>query len=214
MWDEVLSVSTIEKSLNMTAQIDDLFKYKDTDFSIAGISQGELFDPGMLDLKPAGSCTACYRGYQAIFGVRESRLILDTLHVNLLAGDEGYERQEGPRINGVTPTGPQGNDDWFNNHYVDLEYPWKYTGGLLLANGFNNELYVHMGFHPAWKYNRVLELLFSNGILQQEFDRSERMAEVRQCILDSRRNDHSSQMPSDDEIREFIGHSFDRTYNM
>ena len=148
----------------MTAQIDDIFRHSGVDFSVSGISEGELFEPSLLDLNPADTCTACWRGYQAVFAMLESRLVPDTLHVNLLTEGEGYKCQEGPPINGVTPTGPLEEYDWFNNHYVCLEYHLEYTGGLLLADGFIDDLYVHMGFHPAWKYTNVIELIFENGI--------------------------------------------------
>lgn len=198
----------------MTAQIDDLFRHNGTDYSVSGISEGELFDPGLLDLKPVGTCTACWRGYQAIFSVSGSRLVLDTLHVNLIAAGENYKRQEGPSINGVTPTGPRDESDWFNNNYLGLAYHLEYTGGLLLAEGFIDELYLHMGFHPAWKYRTVIELVFTNGVLQKEFDRSERMAEIRQQLLAARRDDSTARMPTGDVIRDFIDRSFDRTYTM
>lgn len=198
----------------MTAQIDDMFRHNGVEFSVSGISEGELFDPSLLDLKPAGTCSACWRGYQAIFAVSGSHLVLDTLHVNLFTEGEGYERQEGPPINGVRPTGPRGEHDWFNNNYIGLDYHLEYTGGLLLADGFIDDLYVHMGFHPAWKYTNVIELVFANGILQREFDRSERMAEIRQKILNFRDENAASQMPSSEEIRDFVERSFDRTYRM
>lgn len=198
----------------MTAQIDDMFRYNGTDFSVSGISEGKLFDPGLLGLKPADTCSACWRGYQAIFAVSGSRLVLDTLHVNLLTEGKDYERQEGPPINGVTPTGSSGEHDWFNNNYTGLDYHLEYDGGLLLADGFIHDLYVHMGFHPAWKYTTVIELVFAKGILQQEFDRSERMAEVRQKIIGSRDNNAACRMPTNVEIRDFVERSFDRKYRL
>jgi hypothetical protein len=198
----------------MTAQIDDLFRYQNATYSVSGISEGELFDPSQLGLEPTGTCTACWRGYQAVFAMVDSQLVLDTLHVNLLTAGAGYTRQEGPPINGVSPTGPSEDYDWFNNHYVGIHYHLDYTGGLLLADGFIEDLYVHMGFHPAWKYTKVIELVFKNGVLQHEFDRSERMAEIRQLILDSRRDGDRRRMPTDREISEFVQSSFDRTYIM
>jgi len=131
----------------MTAQINDTFRYRNHEYAVAGISEGELFDPSLLDLEPAGTCTACWRGYQAVFALSDSHLVLDTLHVNLLKPGDVYEREEGPEINGVKPGGPRGERDWFNNHYEGLDYHLEYTGGLLLADGFIKELYVHMGFH-------------------------------------------------------------------
>lgn len=198
----------------MTAQINDLFRYQDVTYAVSGISEGELFDPSQLDLEPAGTCTACWRGYQAVFAIVDSRMVLDTLHVNLLAPGAGYVREEGPPINGISPTGPSGEHDWFNNHYVGICCPLDYTGGLLLAEGFISDLYVHMGFHPAWKYTKVIELIFRNGVLRSEFDRSGRMAEIRQLILDSPLDSDRRRMPTDREIFEFVQSSFDRTYNM
>jgi hypothetical protein len=160
----------------MTAQIDDTFRYRETEYSVAGISEGELFDISILGMTPSMASTACWRGYQAVFAVVQSRLVLDTLHVNLLRSGEGknrYERVPGPLINGITPTPPRKEFDFFNNHYEGLNYQLKYSGGLLLANEFIESLYVHMGFHPAWKYETVIELIFDAGILKQEFDRSE-----------------------------------------
>ena len=124
----------------MTAQIHDRIRYQDIVYSVTGISEGELFDPSLLGLKPVGTCTACWRGYLAVFAIVDSRLVLDTLYVNLLVAGEGYSRQEGPSINAVSPTGPSGEDDWFNNHYVGIDEPLEYSGGLLLANGFIDRL--------------------------------------------------------------------------
>jgi hypothetical protein len=198
----------------MTAQINDVFRYRNHEYAVAGISEGELFDPSLLDLKPAGTCTACWRGYQAVFALSGSRLVLDALHVNLLKPGEGYGREEGPQINGVKPGEPRGEHDWFNNHYEGLEYHLEYTGGLLLADGFIQELYVHMGFHPAWKYERVVELIFDGGIVKQEFDRSEQMAEIRQRFLELRAKNDSDRMPAEDEIARFVERAFDRSYRM
>lgn len=198
----------------MTSQINDMFRYRKCEYALAGISEGEFFDPSLLDLKPSGTCSACWRGYQAVFALSGSRLVLDALHVNLLKPGEGYKREEGPLINGVKPGEPRGEYDWFNNHYEGLEYNLEYTGGLLLAAGFIKELYVHMGFHPAWKYERVVELVFDAGILKQEFDRSAQMAELRQRFLEPRGENDSHQMPTEGEIARFVERAFDRSYRM
>jgi hypothetical protein len=201
----------------MTAQINDTFRYRNAEYSLAGISEGELFDISILDLKPAMASTACWRGYQAVFTVAQSRLVLDALHVNLLRegqGKERFQREEGPVINGVTPSPSHKEYDFFNNHYQGLNYHLEYSGGLLLADGFIQSLYVHMGFHPAWKYETVIELIFDAGILKQEFDRSARMAEIREMLLRSRNEDVSSEMPTREEIERFVERAFDRSYRM
>lgn len=199
----------------MTAQINDRFRHRGSEYSLAGISEGELLDPSILDLKPAMASTACWRGYRAIFAVLDSRLVLETLHVNLLEGErKEFRRVQGPTINGVIPTGSREEFDIFNNHYEGVNYHLEYSGGLLIADGFIRDLYVHMGFHPPWKYETVIELVFENGSLRNEFDRSERMAEVRQLILDSPTDDGDRRMPSKDEIQQFVERAFDRSYRM
>ena len=195
----------------MTAQMPDLFRHEGVDYDLAGISAGGLFNPSQFGLKPEGTCTACWRGYQAVFALAGSRLVLDTLRVELYKPGKGYRRKEGPPINGVSPIDGQGG---FNNHYVGVNMHLDYTGGLLLARGFLRELYVHMGFHPAWKYTDVVELVFENGVLQRQFDRSERMAEIRQRVLESAQSGRHAGPRAPEEVREFIRRSFDRTYRM
>jgi hypothetical protein len=199
----------------MTAQISDRFRYRQREYDIAGISEGELFDPSLLDLKPAGTCSACWRGYQAVFAIRDSRLVLDALHVNLIRPGEGknlYEHEVGPVINGVTPSPQREDYDRFNNHYEELNYHLEYSGGLLLADGFIESLYVHMGFHPAWKYESVVELVFDAGLLKEELDRSERMAEIREMVSKCQKKGSSTEMPTENDIKQFVERAFDRRY--
>lgn len=63
-----------------------------------------------------------------------------------------------------------------------LAIPIPFTGGMLLGQGFIDRLYVHMGFHPAWKYTRVVELRLDGGRLVDQCDRSAEMAELRRRI--------------------------------
>lgn len=196
----------------MTAQINDMFRYRGVEYSVAGISEGELFDPAMLDLKPAAASTACWRGYQAVFALSDARLVLDVLRVNL------SDDRETPLINGVKPTSPTESSDFlgrlFSHDYYGLNYHLDYTGGLLLADGIIRDLYVHMGFHPAWKYETVIELIFDSGSLAREFDRSQAMADTRAAILASRDDRKPTPMPTEDEIRELVDRAFDRSYEM
>ena len=194
----------------MTAQINDEFTHRDAGYSVAGISAGQLFDPATLDLKPSMASTACWRGYQVIYGVVGRHLVVADLHVNLLA--EG-RRQEGPLINGISPVELDEEFEFFNNHYEGINYHLEYSGGLLLANGFIEDLYMHMGFQLPWKYERVIELVFTDGMLVDEFDRSERMAETRERIL-AAENGNSVEPPSDNELRRFVESAFDRSYRL
>lgn len=62
----------------------------------------------------------------------------------------------------MTPT-PAGSGQEVAYEFKDVPL----SGGLLLGEGFIQELYVHMGFHPAWKYLHVIELIFEGGQLHK-----------------------------------------------
>lgn len=189
----------------MTAQFNDLFRYQEKDFSIAGISAGPLFNPADFGLFPIPASTACWRGYVATFTIFESYLVLDTLSVNL-------QEKQAPTINGILPSEPTRGLRLFNNLYTGLKYHIHYTGGLMLGHDFIRELYVHMGFHPAWKYKEVFELTFENGRLVSELDRSAWAAQQRRDFLESSRDDQPDRMSTKKEISDFVERAFDRTY--
>jgi hypothetical protein len=195
----------------MTAQLSDLFVYQDRKYDLAGISEGEIFTPESLGLHPIGHCTNCYRGYQAVFAVQDSRLVLKTLLASLYAADPNqYEPLVGPAINGVQPV-PDKKDGQFNNVYKDICHPIPYSGGVLIARSFINELYEHMGFHPPWKYRTVWELLFEDGLLTKAADRSKLMAEARQRFLE-KTPEESVNGDQVGALYAWIEQSFDRTY--
>src|SRR5262249_28106356 len=135
----------------------------------AGINGEGLFDPAEHGMKPVGISTACWRGFVCAYRVEDQALILDNLSVHL-AGSA-------PDLFGIRP-----NQFEAGVNYEDLSHKVPYTGGLLIAREFIKELYVHMGFHPAWKYREVHELVFENGTLIQQADRSDEMAELRHRI--------------------------------
>jgi tetratricopeptide (TPR) repeat protein len=200
----------------MTRQIDDLFRYKGIEYAVCGISEGEVFDPwSLMDVGPTlfGGGTACWRGYQAVYGLADSQLVLDELGISLYdKREETYAEHVGPPINGVSPTERGERASFFNNYYTGLGYRLDYTGGLLLGEGFIRELYIHMRFHPAWSYTNVVELVFDKGVLVNEFDRSEPMAELRKQILEDCPNGDFKRGPTSPELRTFVMHSRDRAY--
>ena len=198
----------------MTAQIDDLFLLRGAEYSVAGIEDEGLFHPSQLGLRPRACSTACWRGYQAVFAIAGERLVLHRLGVSLFVGEEGWEPMTGPAIHGTRPTGPRGGAIDFNNDYVGLDLPLEYDGGVLLARGFLEDLYVHMGFHPAWKYTEVIELVFEAGELRSEHDRSREVATVRESVLADAREQGGFWEPSRERMRELVERSFDRSYDL
>jgi hypothetical protein len=163
----------------MTAQIHDQCLVGGQRYDIAGIAGDELFAPGAHGLKPVPWSTGCWRGYVVTYALRNRRLVVRELAVNLSSPKrEGVEKVPAPPLRDAEarrPAGPYG----FEYLYEDMALPVAYTGGLLLARGFIEDLYVHMGFHPAWKYEEVLELIFEEGRLEEAYDVSDRIREMR-----------------------------------
>lgn len=155
----------------MTAQFQDLFRHQGQEFSLVD-GASELFKPADFQLAPIPASTGCWRGTLALYTILDARLVLETLWVNL-------SELQGPIINGSAPGGRTGRYGMFNNVYQNIDLRIPHTGSLLIANEFIPELYIHMGFHPAWKYRKVLGLMFEDGKLLSESDLSEAMARIR-----------------------------------
>jgi hypothetical protein len=155
----------------MTAQFPDSVKYRGKSYSLAGRNGSGLFDPTAHGLTPVGKCTACWRGFVCTYAVEGGHLLLDSLSICLNAS--------APALFGILPKPEEGQFRLFDAIYEGLAQRVPYTGGLLLADDFIEELYVHMGFHPAWKYREVHELIFRDGELIHAADRSALMAELR-----------------------------------
>jgi hypothetical protein len=165
----------------MTAQIPDKILINEKSLSIVGVNGGELFTPQSVGITPIPIMTACWRGYICQYKIRDGKLILDQLQVSLGLDDtSGKERkfvpQMGPVINGVNPTDKH---PAFSNIYEGLNLEIDFTGGILAGEGFIQTLYVHMGFHPAWKYQTVFELIFDHGNVKELRDVSVQIEQLR-----------------------------------
>jgi hypothetical protein len=158
----------------MTAQFSDSIAYRGKDYLVAGKNGKRLFDPAEHGLHPVGKCSACWRGFLCSYSVESERLLLDRLSI--------YLDQPAPILFDTEPKKDRRRLPKFDAVYDGLHHPMSYSGGLLLARDFIKDLYVHMGFHPAWKYRTVHELIFRDGKLREAFDRSEEIAEFRNEI--------------------------------
>jgi hypothetical protein len=177
----------------MTAQLHDQFIVEGESHNVAGVSGDGLFDPEAYGLQPVSWNTACWRGYVATYALRDRRLVVRELELNLSMPHQGASATvAAPLLNGVearrSPE-PYG----FEYVYEDLGLLLPYNGGLLLARGFLDDLYVHMGFHPAWKYRKVLELIFEEGRLIETHDVSKRIARLRKTMMSSPVGSHREQ---------------------
>ena len=161
----------------MTAQASDTVIYRDRDYKLAhDAGTGLLNVFAALGYRPHPTSTACYAGYIAGYSIIDGWLFLSNLEVGL--PDEFYDPNyvgEPPKLFGVSPD----LGGFFGANYEGLSEPMPFTGGLILGNGFIWDLYEHSGSHPAWKYERVYEVIFDSGQVVEEHDRSASMAEHR-----------------------------------
>lgn len=200
----------------MTAQTNDTVTYDDECYAIAGIHGEGLFNPASLGLEPRASCTACWRGFISHYEVKAGQLMLVKLLISrggltpppTIFGTDPDPVPEFPSLAGKRPTREERKlisrvvraQSW-ELIYRNIDQSIAYTGGLLLGVDFIDEMYVHMGFHPAYKYRRVLELIFDQGRLMEETDLS---AEMEQFRIDIGGNEETPHHDQYDEWRNWI----------
>ena len=184
----------------MTAQMADSFLLEEKRFLLVGVNGSGLFHPSDYNMQPLPRITSCWRGYVCTYEVFQNELLLDSLLVNL--------DREGPAIKDIHPV--FSNHGTFNNVYNNLNLPMDFTGDIHVAQGFIQQLYVHMGFHPAWKYETVFELNVSHGHVLETKDVSEDMAALRDKM--SREPLQPNRDASKQEIESWIASTFKRNH--
>ena len=163
----------------MTAQASDRITYRDQEFSLVGWEGAGLFDPAQHGLKPFQVSTGNWVGYLCTYAVADSVLRLERLEIGLGADDRAASlRGEGPLLFGVRPRLTE-QDSYAL--YENLGQVMAFSGTLTLGADFVWDMYVHMGFHPPWKYRVVWDLTFEAGKLLAETDRSADMARMREA---------------------------------
>ena len=160
----------------MTAQIHDSVLWKGADHALVGVSGAPMFDLLEQGIETRPTSTANWRGWVVTYAVRDGRLLVDRLREVGAVVEPGNAP---PPINGVSAVA-EGSHSW---GYPDLSLDVPFTGKLLIAKDFIQDLYVHMGFHPAWKWQHSWELVFEAGKLVDATDTSEEMARVRDQLV-------------------------------
>ena len=178
----------------MTAQISDTFRYRKKRRSLAGVNGSGLFEPSQQGVKAVGWSTACWRGFHCAYEVADRSLFLTQVNLGLSEEDRAAaDRGEGPNLFGKLLRRYTIRGHSTNLHTGEVKTSWEssdfmvdglreivpFSGGLLLGDGFIQKMYVHMGYHPAYKFKVVHELVFDAGRLTEEHDRSAQMAEFR-----------------------------------
>jgi hypothetical protein len=189
----------------MTAQISDVVIYNGVDHSITGLAGEGLFDPFQVGWRPVAMSTACWRGFHCSYHVADERLLLDRVTIGL----EHKPDEPPPLLFDHVPTKNLGHGRF---EFRDMAHPLDFNGGLLLGAGFLQQYYVHMGFHPAYKYRKVFELIFERGRLVETTDRSQLMAELRNSV--SRHRMMPDPQQSMAEVEKWIEQCFSLDYRL
>jgi hypothetical protein len=158
----------------MTAQIPDGVVVDGTTWALVGINGQGLFDPAGFGLQPISLSTGEWRGFTCRYAIEAGRLRLAHLSIGRLREEAGTAAIE--RLPSIARS-TQDRARW-EFDFEGLEVP--FTGTLLLGDEFIRDLYVHMGFHPAWKWGRVLELQLAGGEVTRTADRSAEYAQIRE----------------------------------
>ncbi|WP_289123171.1 hypothetical protein [uncultured Megasphaera sp.] len=155
----------------MRAQFFDGFDFATYKFSIVAIEDvDEFFNIEEFGLHPIMYNEACLRGYTAIFGFNDEKML--TLH-KLLTNNNGMEP---PAIDGIHPVpfhSPAGDLKYELNHVMD------YSGSILIANSFIDKYFVPFGFQLPHAFRKVYELTFDKGLFVKVQDHSQEAQELR-----------------------------------
>lgn len=166
----------------MTEQIKSAFLYKSQPYSAFISSQNQLFDLSVFQLQPSTTNSANWDGYLATYALREQTLVVLSLYVLLLGKKNSASLHiEGPTLRRVKPVFEK--KGFFNNYYENLNHPLDYSGKILLAKEQKKSRYVpHFSF--LWDYEDATELVFQDGQLLQERDRSETMQRLQKTLME------------------------------
>ena len=189
----------------MTAQHPHQVRFKGVEYDLAAIDGAGLFDPRDHGIEFVATTSANWAGYVPVYSVRRGWLRLAEIRdAGLEAFFNGARVEELPRLDGVLPT--EGKYGGLSYRGLDIAVP--FTGAMLIGRGFISALYTHMGFAPAWKYERVHELIVEGGRVLRTHDRSDELAAVRQEILAGQRSDPDAI----DDLLGRIARQFERDY--
>lgn len=196
----------------MTAQYSDKVMYRSQEYDLAGESgsthvdssaritefDGLYFNPKSygIELGRDRMSTACYRGYLCTYEIHNDELFLKDLRT--IATPSG-------RLNGVEVS-VEGDSDDPEFYFRSVNIPICYSGGIIIADDFIKELYSHMGYHPAWKYREIIELLFDSGKLTEVRDVSDKAEEYRKKFVNKNDGPRLEDLPKEEYIRRRKAH--------
>lgn len=197
----------------MTAQLHDKVIYQSDDFDLVGVKDGKLPIPKDYGLQPVGGYSNCDRGYIMTYLVNTARLYLSQLWIDLLIPTKDGKTWR--PINNVEAE-IHYSKMWGGTlreggkQYNDIQLAVDFTGGILIARDFDGGGHAHYGFAKPFQYDTVIELMFRQGQLVQEIDRSVESVQWREAFtqqIEARNQlwqDLKQQSMSPDEIEQEV----------
>ena len=184
----------------MTAQIPDKATYKGEEFDIVGVSGSDLFDPKAHGLQVMMASTACYNGYILSYKCENDEFILDKIH---------FRTNEKPvNINGVKAKKHKEKYSMFNYKFENLQMKTEFTGDIIIARNFIQEMYVHMGYQRPMAFREVYRFIIENDKIIEVKDLSKRMEERRK--EDSSKDSYPTNPEDEKEVHTWISKTFSR----
>ena len=164
----------------MTAQASDIVVFNNREYELAEFDGSGLFDPREHGFKPVGMTTACWRGFVCTYEIVDQRLVLKRLNMGSLG--PGSEKMKLIKMFGQGCT--ISISGWFGATVEDGSRPVPFDGSMLIGRDFIGNRHVNMGFHSAYEYMNVWELVFHRGHLTSSKDLSKDMAQYRETHVE------------------------------
>ena len=183
----------------MTAQIPDSVIYEGEEFSLVGVKGEGLYIPEDFGIEPHFRSTACWRGYVMRYCFNKGQLILDRMLLNTT---------NPLKIKGIEPQKLKDIGS-FDYSYENLSIKTDFTGTILLANDFIQQMYVHMGFQRPIAFRTVVEIQVENGTMISIRDLSKKMEEYRNLDISK---DAQPRSNSREDIENWIKRTFSLDY--
>ena len=184
----------------MTAQVSDRVELAGETFAVAGVSGHGLFDPAAHGIEPRMISTGCWRGFHCVYRVTGDELHLGELRLGRGSQLGGVPVEPGGVVLGV-PAVLEGGELVLRF----ATHPVAYDGTLLLGADVVDWTYVHMGYAPAWRFARVVELVVVAGRVTEVRDRSAEMAAIREGVKAGARPDPDGDRS---DVRGWIARTF------
>ena len=140
-----------------------------------------MFEPSAHLIKPGPFSTACWRGYICRYRTDQDSLPLQRLVIGAGSTLAGKPLHPGSTLLGAALA--ESRTLGAATLAADmLDMATVFTGRLLLGRGFIAAGFPNMGFQPAWRFKKVLELRVDGGIVTRTRDRSAELAAIRREI--------------------------------